>query len=153
MLAEKKESEISLLSNDHIPSRDDIVRLQDAMKPISVEMPEPIHRFAPGMYARELTVPAGMLIVGKIHKHDHFLFVLSGKAEIASEFGKDMVETGHFSISKAGVKRVVLALEDTVFMTVHANKEDSEDLEIIEAEHIESEEKIFPAQRKFEVLP
>lgn len=145
---------ISLLENDKIPSREDIVRLQDAMIPIRCEQPDPIHHFCTGMYARELTIPAGMLIVGKIHKHDHFLFVLSGKAEIASEFGKEIVETGHFSISKAGVKRVVLAIEDTKFMTIHSNKYDSTDLDVIENEHIEPEEVIRSIQNKiFEVLP
>lgn len=91
------------------------------------------------MYARELTVPAGMLIVGKIHKHAHFLFVLKGRAQVVSEFGSEEVTSGHISVSPAGVKRAVLALEDTLFVTVHVNKEDSQDLEIIEAEHIEPE--------------
>ena len=33
----------------------------------------------PEIPTRELTVPAGMLVVGKIHKHSHFLVVLSGR--------------------------------------------------------------------------
>jgi quercetin dioxygenase-like cupin family protein len=88
---------------------------------------------------RELVVPAGMLMVGKIHKHAHFLMVLKGKAEVISEFGRMIVEAGHLSVSPAGVKRVVLALENTQFVTVHVNKNDSQDLQIIEAEHIEPE--------------
>ena len=121
------------------PMRDQIVRLQEAMLPIQCEQPEPKHFFAPGMYLRELTVPAGMLIVGKIHKHEHFLLVLKGRAAVISEFGRMTVEAGHISNSPAGVKRIVLALEDTQFVTVHANKSDSQDLEIIEAHHIEPE--------------
>lgn len=142
------EKSISLLHNKEIPSRKDIERLQEAMLPIQCEQPIPEHHFCPGVYARELVVPAGMLIVGKIHKHDHFIFVLSGKAEVASEFGKELVEAGHFSISKAGVKRVVLALEDTRFVTIHHNSEDSQDLSVIEDAHIEHEHK-----RIFEVMP
>lgn len=122
-----------------IPSREKILKLQQAMLPFQSEQPEPSHFFAPGMYLRELVVPAGMLIVGKIHKHAHFLLVLKGKAEVISEFGRMTVEAGHISISPAGVKRVVLALEDTQFVTVHVNKEDSQDLVVIEAEHIEPE--------------
>ena len=100
------------------------------------EMPEPVHFFAPGMYLRRLVVPAGMLIVGKTHRHDHFLIVTTGRALVISEFGRDEVMTGHVSVSKAGVKRAVLALEDTDFLTVHLNANDSQDLEVIETEHI-----------------
>lgn len=124
---------------DEPPTLEKIKRLQDAMVPLQCEQPEPRHFFAPGMYLRELVVPAGMLIVGKIHKHEHFLMVLKGRAEVISEFGRMTVEAGHISISPAGVKRIVLALEDTQFVTVHVNKEDSHDLTVIEAEHIEPE--------------
>lgn len=122
-----------------LPSRDQIVALQNLMFDHQCEIPDPIHRFAPGMYMRELTVPAGMLIVGKIHKHAHFLMVLSGLAEVVSEFGREVVEAGHISISPAGVKRAIVALEDTRFITIHVNKDDCEDVAVIEAEHIEYE--------------
>lgn len=121
------------------PTRDQIIQLQSAMVPHQCEQPDPRHFFAPGMYLRELTVPAGMLMVGKTHKHAHFLLVLKGRAEVISEFGRMVVEAGHISISQPGVKRVVLAIEDTQFVTVHLNQSDTQDLEIIEAEHIEPE--------------
>lgn len=121
------------------PTREQIVRLQEAMLPQQCEQPEPTHFFAPGMYLRELTVPAGMLLVGKTHRHTHFLVVTKGRAEVISEFGRAVVEPGHISVSQAGVKRVVLALEDTQFITVHLNPSDTQDLAIVEAEHIEPE--------------
>lgn len=121
------------------PSKEQIVRLQEAMLPHQCEQPEPTHFFAPGMYLRELTVPAGMLLVGKTHKHAHFLVVTKGRAEVISEFGRTIVEPGHISVSQAGVKRVVLALEDTQFITVHLNPSDTQDLAVVEAEHIEPE--------------
>lgn len=139
-LAEHNAGTLPAIDQDPgLPSRDDIVRLQAAMVPLQCEQPEPGHHFAPGMYLRELLVPAGMLIVGKIHRHAHFLFVMRGRALVISEFGRMEVSTGHFSVSPAGVKRVVLALEDTHFVTVHVNREDSRDLAVIEAEHIEPE--------------
>jgi hypothetical protein len=131
-------TEISIESGA-TPTREQITRLQEAMLPIQCPQPEPTHFFAPGMYLRELTVPAGMLLVGKIHKHSHFLVVTKGRAEVISEFGRTIVEPGHISVSQAGVKRVVLALEDTQFITVHLNSTDTEDLAVIEAEHIEPE--------------
>lgn len=133
------------------PTREQIVQLQSAMLPIQCAQPEPGHHFAPGMYLRELLVPAGMLLVGKIHKHAHFLFVMRGRAHVISEFGRTEVEAGHFSVSPAGVKRVVLAIEDTLFVTVHVNKDNSRDLNVIEAEHIEPEN-LSIAQNVNEVL-
>jgi mannose-6-phosphate isomerase-like protein (cupin superfamily) len=131
-----------------LPTREKIQALQESMIQIQCKQPEPKHFFAPGMYLRELVVPAGMLIVGKIHKHEHFLLVLKGRAEVISEFGRMVVEAGHISISPAGVKRVVLALEDTQFVTVHVNKEDSQDLAVIEAEHIDPEILAIETQQK-----
>ena len=129
----------SELVQNPAPTREQIVRLQEAMLPQQCEQPDPTHFFAPGMYLRELTVPAGMLLVGKTHKHAHFLVVTKGRAEVISEFGRDVVESGHISVSQAGVKRVVLALEDTQFITVHLNPSDTQDLAVVEAEHIEPE--------------
>jgi len=125
-----------------VPTRAEIVGLQEALAvaPVRCVLPEPVHRFAPGMYMRELIVPAGMLIVGKIHRYDHFLMVMSGRALVISEFGNQVVTAGHISVSKAGVKRVVYGLEDTRFITLHTNKEDTQDLEAIESHHIEPEQ-------------
>lgn len=129
----------SELVQNPAPTREQIVRLQEAMLSKQCEQPEPTHFFAPGMYLRELTVPAGMLLVGKTHRHAHFLVVTKGRAEVLSEFGRTVVEPGHISVSQAGVKRVVLALEDTQFITVHLNPSDTQDLAVVEAEHIEPE--------------
>lgn len=120
-------------------TRAKIIELQAALVPIQCDPPAPVHRFAPGMYMRELTVPAGTVLVGKIHRHDHFLMVMSGVAIVKSEFGDDVVYPGYIATSRAGVKRVVLAVTDTRFITIHHNPDDGEDLEIIEANHIEPE--------------
>lgn len=122
-----------------LPSRDAICRLQEAMAPMACALPEPVHIFHPGWYERRLTVPAGMCIVGKIHRHDHILGVISGRAVVVSEFGRDEVRGGFLDVSKAGVKRVVLAIEDTLFVTIHANPTNERDLAVIEAQHIEPE--------------
>lgn len=131
-------------------TRERIIALQEAMLPIQCAQPEPTHFYAPGMYLRELTVPAGMLIVGKIHKHAHFLMVLKGRAAVVSEFGRMEVTAGHISVSPAGVKRAVLAIEDTQFVTVHVNPTDTQDLDVIEAAHIEPENLQLPKQGEIE---
>ena len=121
------------------PTRAQIMALQEAMIPIQCPMPEAVHHFAKGMYVREFSMPAGMLVVGKIHKHQHMMMVLKGRATVGTDEGMQEVSAGYICVSPPGAKRVVLAHEDTTFATVHLNPEDSQDLEAIEAEHIEPE--------------
>lgn len=122
-----------------LPTRADLQRLQSAMLPMATALPEPQHIFHPGWYERRLMVPAGMLIIGKIHHHDHILGVISGHALVISAFGRDEVRGGYLGVSQAGVKRAVLAFEDTLFVTLHSNPDDERDLAVIEAQHIEPE--------------
>lgn len=117
-------------------TRGQILRLEQAMLPHSCVGPEAVHHFAPGMYLREFTMPAGMLVTGKTHRHAHFLMVSKGRALVHSEFGRQEVEAGHISVSQPGVKRVVYALEETTFVCIHANPDDTQDLELIEARQI-----------------
>ena len=125
-----------VLTNNNIPTLEQILRLQEAMIPISLPLPYPNHYFAKGLYLRELTVPAGMLIVGKMHSKQHFIIVTKGKAEVISTSGRSIVTAGYIAVTEAGTKRVALTLEDTTFVTVHLNETDTHDLEVIEAEHI-----------------
>ncbi len=136
----------------HNPSREQISQLQDTMSLVQCEAQEPEHYFAPGMYGRKFFMPAGMLVVGKIHRHAHLMMVLKGKATVITEFGKEEVEAGYVSVSQPGAKRVVLAHEDTLFMTVHVNADNSEDLADIEKEHIIPESEYLLDIDKKEIL-
>lgn len=125
------------------PSLEQIYRLQAEMLPIQCALPEPVHHFAPGMYMRELTIPAGMTVVGKKHMHDHFLIVTKGRALVATEQETLEMEAGFFQVSRAGAKRVVHCIEDTTFLTVHCNPSNTTDLAEVESQHIEPEPEEF----------
>lgn len=127
------------------PTRADIERLQALMMPLATDMPQAVHHFAPGMYGREFSMPAGMLVVGKVHRHGHLMMVVKGRATVIDEFGRYEVRAGFVQASRPGAKRVVLAHEDTTFVTVHLNSTDTQDLAAIEAEHIEPESPEFHA--------
>lgn len=89
------------------------------------------HHFAPGSYAREIELPADSLVVGKIHRHAHVNVLSKGRCLVATEEGIVELVAPLTFVSKPGTKRVVLALEDTVWTTVHVTEET--DLERIEA--------------------
>ena len=81
-----------------------------------------IHRFANNVYAREILLPAGTLVIGKIHKHAHLNIITVGRVAVLTEFGVDEFTAPHTFISKAGTKRVVYAYENTVWTTIHGTE-------------------------------
>lgn len=88
-------------------------------------------------YAREMFIPKGTLIVGKIHRHQHLNFIQQGKVSVATEFGVKYLEAPCTFVSEVGLKRVVIAEEDTIWVTVHLTKyNNEEDLNKIEDEVI-----------------
>jgi hypothetical protein len=124
-----------------------IWKLQEAMSRLpQADLPTE-HFFADGMYARVLKRPAGTLIVGKVHKKEHFYIVTKGKVEVAGEDGTKTYEAGDVIVSKPGTKRAVLALEDSICMTVHRTKK--KNLDKIERELVEEDNTaLFNAQNK-----
>lgn len=92
------------------------------------------HHFAPGVYIREIFMPAGSIVIGKIHKTEHVNIIQRGRVRVFQEAGQ--MELGPCTfVSKAGVQKVLYILEDTVWSTVHVT--DNRDLASLEAELIE----------------
>jgi len=92
------------------------------------------HSFAEGIYCREIFIPQGMLLIGKIHKHSHPVFIMKGDITVVSEEGVRRIKAPAYLISKEGIKRVGYAHEDTVWVNIHATRET--DIEKIEEEII-----------------
>lgn len=99
-----------------------IVRLQEMMVQLPQAELETFHHFADGMYARVLPRPAGTLIVGKVHKREHFYIVAKGRVQVSTDGETKTLEAGTVLVSKPGTKRAVLALEDSICLTVHRTK-------------------------------
>ena len=70
------------------PTAEQIRRFESAM----LEMPQveiPLeHTFAPGLYVRTITVPAGATLVGKVHATDHIFIISKGDMTLVSEEGR-----------------------------------------------------------------
>jgi quercetin dioxygenase-like cupin family protein len=117
------------------PTKEQIDRLQAEM----VKMPQvelqTEHYFVPGMYCRRVFRPAGTLIVGKIHKQPHFFLCAKGEIIAWTEKGMKKLQAGDVVESQPGTKRVTLATQDSIGVTIH--KTDETDLEKIEAELVE----------------
>jgi hypothetical protein len=91
------------------------------------------HYFSDGIYVREIKIPAGMVIVGKIHKHRHPNFLLKGKVMVITEQkGEEIIEGPCFMMSEGGTKRALYAVTDLVWTTIHHNPTNTKDLNKIE---------------------
>jgi hypothetical protein len=108
-------------------------------------------KYGCGIYARELFVPKGALIVGKIHKRPHLNIVLKGKISVASEKGKHYFEAPCILPCKPGDKRVGYAEEDTIWVSIHMTEHLGEDkLEEVEDEVIAKSYEEFDAMKALE---
>lgn len=119
--------------------REAILRLQDAIisegRDVGPASCPVKHHFAPGSYGREMTLPTGLVVVGKIHKHAHINVISKGRVQVFTEQdGVLELAAPYTFVSSPGTKRVVHVLEETVWTTVHVT--DKTDLAEIEREVI-----------------
>jgi hypothetical protein len=107
------------LVENHTPTLEEIERLQREMVKMPQAELQTEHYFSGGMYCRKLIRPAGTLIVGKVHKKDHFFLCAQGQIIAWSEKGMVTLNAGDVLCSKAGTKRVTLAVTDAIGITFH----------------------------------
>ena len=95
------------------------------------------HIFHGGMYCRQVWRPAGCLIVGKVHKKEHFYMIVSGTVSITTDDGVQTITGPMLLCSKPGTKRAVYAETDALCMTFH--RVDSDTVEAAESELVEDD--------------
>jgi len=107
------------------------------------------HHFAPNIYMRQMDVPAGTLMVTKMHKTEHFLTVLKGSATILDGNGLMQVQAPQIIKTQKGTKRVIYFHEDSSWMTAHPTSET--DLSEIEDQLIVPDDQINQFLKSIEV--
>jgi hypothetical protein len=88
------------------------------------------HHFGPNIYIKEVTMPAGALIIGKHHRMEHLCNMVSGRMFILQEDGskKELVAPMTF-MAKPG-RKVAYIVETVVFQNIYSTSEtDIEKLE------------------------
>ena len=129
-----------------LTERDKVFVLEDTM----AEMPQidiPVrHFFSPGVYAREISVPKGAVITGKIHKFSQLNILSKGVMAVMTEDGIKRVEAPFTIVSPPGTKRIAYAYDDCVWTTIHGT--DETDLDTIEEHFIAQDEAEYIAHCK-----
>jgi len=118
--------------------RQKVESLQQELSKLPQYEPETKHYFHGDMYCREVFSHANVLVVGAVHKKEHFYLIVSGTVVITDGEGVVQEVTGPYLFqSKPGAKRAVYAITDTTCMTFHAIKATT--VEEAEAELVEAE--------------
>lgn len=126
---------MSEIAQDQIPMKARIEALGRAMTSLPQAELETKHHFAEGMYAREVFREKGTVIVGKVHKKEHFYIILSGCIDVTTDSGVERIHAPQLIVSQPGTQRAVCAIEDSLCMTVH--RTDKTELSEIEEELVE----------------
>jgi hypothetical protein len=120
----------ALTISEQLEMRGQIVALETAMRAMPEHQIEikTTHYFAGGVYAREIFIPKGTTLTGKIHKFEHLNVVSQGDLSVWTDEGMKRVRAPAVIISKPGIKRAGFAHEDTVWTTFHATDETDPDV-------------------------
>ena len=114
-----------------------VVALQAEISKLPQYEPPTEHVFHGGMYCRQVWRPKGCLIVGKVHKKEHFYMIVSGTVSITTDDGVQTITGPMLLCSKPGTKRAVYAETDALCMTFH--RVDSSTVEDVESELVEDD--------------
>lgn len=90
--------------------------------------------FFPGLYLREIFMPAGFIVVSKRHKTEHPFIVSQGVVRVYDELDGQPVEihAPYQGRTLPGTKRVLYTLDDTVWTTIHLNPDNLRDIAELE---------------------
>lgn len=114
-----------------LPTRNKIFELEDFCKSLptidiadadkvdfaQVEL-KLVHYHSEGVYARELHIPKGALVIGEIHKYKNLNILSKGKISVSTDDGLVTVEAPFTVVSPSGTKRYAFAHEDCVWTTI-----------------------------------
>jgi len=79
--------------------------------------------FCDGIYIKKAVIPAGVVLTGALHLTEHINIIISGKIKVLTEESIETITAPCIFISPPMTKRVGLALEDTAWLNVHANRD------------------------------
>ena len=90
------------------------------------------HNFSDQLYMREMKMKAGTFVVSAMHHTDHFWFLMTGRIQVTTD-GETVEHIAPcFEKSIKGAKRLITCTEDCVFINVHKNPSNDQNLDKIQ---------------------
>ena len=88
------------------------------------------HYFGPSIYIREVTMPAGAVVIGKPHRKEHMCVMLQGRMIIVDADGNRKELVAPMTFVGGPGRKVAYILETTVFQNILAT--DETDIDVLE---------------------
>ena len=95
-----------------------------------------VHHFSPGLYIREVSIPAGTYALGHRQKFDVLNDVLKGKVALIDADGVKVIEAPARFTGKPG-RKLGYIIEDTVWQNIYPNPDNCRDIEELESRWVE----------------
>lgn len=115
-------SEVVPLDLPCSPTYDQIKALErEIAKLPEVEAPV-THHFAHGVYGREMFIPAGTVLSGKIHRFSTLNVLVQGEITVTTPDGVKRLKAPAIFTSDPNCKKVGYAHTDTIWLNVHPTK-------------------------------
>lgn len=90
------------------------------------------HIFHPGIYMREMTIPAQTMFIGRAHRQGHWVQLLEGTVVMITPAGKQLIAAPAQVHTFPGCHMVVFTVEKIRCRTLHPNVLDTENVEALE---------------------
>ena len=107
-------------------TREQVMALETAMRDMPDQLTEEdltTHHFADGVYLREMYMPEGSVVVGKIHRTKHLTIIASGTVQITTDKGIETITGPAIFVSPAGAKKAIHAITEATLMNPHPTEE------------------------------
>ena len=133
--------EINKITKELIKSSDKIVGdgtgvIHDNIVPLK-------HSFADQLYIRQMEMKKGTMVIGAVHNHKHVWFLLTGHLTISDNKEVQDYQSPCYVISDAGTQRAIYANKDSIFVNIHKNPSNTENIEELEKEIVSITKKDF----------
>jgi hypothetical protein len=90
------------------------------------------HIFIGDEYIREVSYPAGTVILGRVHTNGHLVQLVSGSVVNVTEKGREEIHGPFEFVSVPGYQVLCYAMTDIVARTVHKNPDNLTDWKALE---------------------
>lgn len=108
------------------------------------------NEFSDQLYMRKMYMPKKCVVISAKHHTEHFWFLLKGRILVTTDGEQVEHIAPCYEKSIKGAKRLILSLEDSLFINVHKNPTNTQDMKEVEealysitAEEYEKKEKLW----------
>jgi len=138
MSINKRKSEILITHREKVANLENaLISIADEKNIVTKHNSKPFplkHAFADGIYIRQMSMEKDSSVIGAIHNHLHVWFLLTGHISVATEEVVEDYVAPCYVVATPGTKRVIYANEDSIFVNIHKNPSNTQNIKELEKE-------------------